>query len=177
MVSFGWGARAFFVRTAGLPFAAKLIVACYVVFALLHYGAIRSADNLTAGRTVAAAAMYLGALGLFWWAVRVNRSRPLSAAFSPDAPQFLVQAGPYRYIRHPFYSSYLAAWTAGVIATGDLWLTPTVAVLLTLYLRAITLEERKFLHSHLAGAYSEYRRRTGCLVPNPIKMIFGGRGA
>jgi len=173
MASFGWGARAFFVRSAGSPLAARVIVACYVVFALLHYRAILLAHNLTPVTTACASGMYLGALGLFWWAVRTNRNRPLSAAFSPDAPQFLIREGPYRYVRHPFYSAYLVAWTAGVAATRNLWLTPTVAVMLMIYLRAIAIEERKFSRSHLAAAYADYRRCTGCLVPNPIKMALG----
>ena len=79
--------------------------------------------------------------------------------------------GPYRFVRHPFYCSYLLTWAAGVVASAQFWLLPTVAIMLIIYTRAAKLEEEKFTRSPLAETYKSYRTRTGLFLPNPIKML------
>jgi protein-S-isoprenylcysteine O-methyltransferase Ste14 len=153
----------------------KVISVCGVTFALLHFVAIFLQNSVTAERGALGALLYLWALGLFWWAIRTNSSARLSAAFSPDLPVHLVEDGPYRYIRHPFYCSYVLAWSAGAIATGRWWLLPTVMVMVVIYLRAATVEEEKFARSSLAAEYQQYRARTALLMPNPMKLLLARR--
>jgi protein-S-isoprenylcysteine O-methyltransferase Ste14 len=169
--SFRWGMLKFFSQPAGATTGMKVISICGAASALLHLAAIVLTPAIPASQALAGALVYLCALGLFWWAISTNSRRPLSAAFSPDSPEHLVERGPYRLIRHPFYCSYLLAWGAGIVATGRLWLIPTFAVMLLIYLRAARLEEAKFTRSELAGRYARYRSRTGQLFPNPWKMI------
>src|SRR5713101_2744289 len=107
LASFGWGMRKVFSRPAGATAGMKVIRICGAAFAALHLGAILLTPDVTSGQARAAACLYLWALGLFWWAIRINSSCPLSASFSPDTPQHLVERGPYRVIRHPLYCSYL----------------------------------------------------------------------
>ena len=126
---------------------------------------------MSAGGALVAGCFYVCALALFWWAIRTNSPRPLSASFSPDTPQHLVERGPYRLIRHPLYSSYLLTWTAGVVATGRLWLLPSLAVMLVIYFRAAREEEQKFVRSPLGGSYQQYQSRTGQFLPNPLKLL------
>jgi protein-S-isoprenylcysteine O-methyltransferase Ste14 len=170
LFSFGWGARAFFVQPHGATAGMRAIIACSGLFGLLHACAILLARDMAPGRTLAAVALYSASLGLFWWAIQTNRRRPLSAVLSPDPPVHLVQDGPYQYVRHPFYCSYMLTWVAGLVATFQLWLLPTVLIMLGIYLRAATMEERKFAGSSFAAAYEEYQRRTGRLAPNPFKL-------
>src|SRR5258708_7543377 len=49
-------------------------------------------------------------LVLFWWCLNVNRQKPLSFAFAHVDPTHVMQNGPYRYLRHPIYSSYTLCW-------------------------------------------------------------------
>ena len=170
LLSFGWAMQRFFARPAGSTTGMKLISACGIAFAVLHLAAIAMAPAISPLRGIIAAALYVMALALFWWAIRSNAPKPLSAAFSPDPPMHVMQNGPYRYIRHPFYCSYLLTWAAGVVASAQLWLLPTVAVMLVIYIRAAKAEEQKFTRSELAGTYESYRTRTGLFLPNPIKM-------
>jgi protein-S-isoprenylcysteine O-methyltransferase Ste14 len=153
----------------------RFISACGSVFAVVHLAAILLTPAITPLRAVCGALLYLSALALFWWAISANASRPLSAAFSPDPPAHLMDEGPYRFIRHPFYCSYLLTWTAGVVATAQLWLLPTLAVMLVIYVRAATIEEQKFTDSPLAETYENYRTRTGRFLPNPLKLLFSNR--
>ena len=175
LASFAWGMRNFFIQPAGSTAGMKIISASGVVFAALHFVAIFLGNNITAERGCVGALLYLWSLGLFWWAIRTNSAARLSAAFSPDVPVHLVEDGPYRFIRHPFYCSYVLAWSAGTIATAQWWLVPTVAVMVIIYWKAATIEEEKFSRSSLAAEYQRYRARTARLLPNPMKLLLAWR--
>jgi protein-S-isoprenylcysteine O-methyltransferase Ste14 len=167
--------RNFFVQPAGNTPGMRIITASGMFFAILHFAAIFSGNGITAERGLVGVLLYSWSLGLFWWAIRANSTARLSAAFSPDVPVHLVEDGPYRFIRHPFYCSYVLTWLAGTIATGRWWLLPTVVVMVLIYWRAATVEEEKFSRSSLAGEYQRYRARTALLVPNPMKMLLPRR--
>jgi protein-S-isoprenylcysteine O-methyltransferase Ste14 len=171
--SFAWGASRFFTRPAGVTPSMKLITGCSAVFGILHLLSILLSQGLTAGRSLAGSALYAGSAGLFWWAIKTSTARPLSAAFSPDAPIHLVHDGPYRLIRHPLYTSYILTWTAGWIVSGQWWLIPTLALMIAIYFVASSAEEEKFTHSPLAEAYRQYRSRTGRFLPNAVKLLAG----
>jgi protein-S-isoprenylcysteine O-methyltransferase Ste14 len=108
---------------------------------------------------------------LFFWALRAHGRRPLSAAFSPDEPAHLVDWGPYRFIRHPFYSAYLLTWLAGFVATARFALIPTIVVMFWIYWRAADLEEKKFAASPLAENYRRYSQLTGRFLPAPLGWL------
>jgi protein-S-isoprenylcysteine O-methyltransferase Ste14 len=175
LASFAWGMRKFFVQPSGTTAGMKVISGCGMVFAALHFVAIFLPSSITAERGWVATLLYLWSLGLFWWAIRTNSATRLSAAFSPDVPAHLVEDGPYRFIRHPFYCSYVLAWSAGTVATARWWLLPTVAVMVIIYWRAATIEEEKFSRSSLAAEYQRYRQHTALLVPNPMKLLLARR--
>jgi len=161
----------FFFQPAGDVPGMKAIRYSSASFAVLHLVAILVAPAVPPAQVLVAGGLYLLALGLFWWAIRTNWARHLSAAFSPDAPEHVVTTGPYRFVRHPFYSSYLLTWAAGVFAAGSLWLLPTVFVMFFLYQKAARAEELKFSRSPLASLYRRYRETTGCFFPNAFKLI------
>ena len=173
--SFAWGMRRFFVQPTGSTSGMKIISACGILFGALHFVAIFLRDSVTAERAYLAALLYIWSLGLFWWAIQANSAARLSAAFSDDLPVHLVESGPYRFIRHPFYCSYVLAWLAGAIATARWWLIPTVVVMAVIYWNAASSEEEKFSRSPLAAEYESYRSRTSLLVPNPMKLLLARR--
>ena len=174
--SFLWAMLRFFAQPAGTSAGAKAIGLCGFVFGFLHLFSILESPASNPSRTTLAATLYTTALVLFWWSIFTNLRRPLSAVFSPDTPEHLIQDGPYRFIRHPFYCSYLLTWMAGALATQQAWLLATVAVMFFAYLRAAKVEEEKFQHSSFAQSYEAYRARTGLFVPSPAKWI-GARGS
>jgi protein-S-isoprenylcysteine O-methyltransferase Ste14 len=114
------------------------------------------------------------AIGLFgyafyilFWAVRANSKRRLSFAFSREVPEQVNKDGPYRFIRHPFYSSYCAAWIAAGLAARHevVWILVFLAV--ALYGWLAIREERQFLDSDLTQEYQRYRAETSMLLPLP----------
>ena len=82
-----------------------------------------------------------------------------------DAPQNIVTFGAYRYIRHPFYTSFLLALTAAVLVA------PHVVTLLILLYGFIVLnftaarEEKRLSVSAFGDEYRQYIGRTGRFVP------------
>jgi protein-S-isoprenylcysteine O-methyltransferase Ste14 len=95
----------------------------------------------------------------------VNHARPLTIAFADDVPMHVVRSGPYRVVRHPFYTSYMLAYLAGLIATASPLLIPVIVCMGTLYTRAASGEEAKFAASALRDEYAVYRHRTGRFTP------------
>ena len=106
-----------------------------------------------------------GAGGLFAWAVMNTRRRRLTLAFTLDSPGFVVQAGPYAWVRHPFYTSYLAFWVGTAVESPGWrhWAVP--AAMAVVYVTAARMEEKRFASSGLAEEYAGYATRTGMMVP------------
>jgi protein-S-isoprenylcysteine O-methyltransferase Ste14 len=174
--SFVWGMRRFFIQPAGSTTGMQITKIFGLLFSILHLVLILNQNAVQPGQALLATILYASSLILFWWAVYTNREKPLSAVFSPDLPMHFVSHGPYTWIRHPFYTSYLLTWLAGVVATGHPWLLTTVIVMVAIYWKAARLEERKFFQSALASLYTAYRSRTGLFAPSLVSLWMYFRG-
>ncbi len=168
--AFGWGVKAHFRSTGDMPPGMKLTTglstALFIAFLWhLHYGA--------SSLWLPALVLFTASLAVFASAIIASRSTPPTLAYDNDSPNFLLNHGPYRYVRHPFYLAYVLFWFGTAIATPSLagWLAP--AIMTTLYLDAATREERKFANSELAAAYAAYRTRAGLFWPRPRGFIAG----
>jgi protein-S-isoprenylcysteine O-methyltransferase Ste14 len=164
--SFGWGMAWFFSKPPQRNAYTSLVGALALVCAVWHVTVV-SLAAVEPRRSVAAVAMYALSLATFWWAVRTCRrqSRTLTAICDADIPEYLLQDGPYRVVRHPFYSAYTLCWLAGWVASGS-WLGLASAALMTAtYVSGARMEEAKFRASPLAGDHADYCRRTGFMVP------------
>ena len=139
-------------------------------FSLLFTGAI--ATGLLSFRQVlhplngiVAAVVLLGALALYEWARRTVRERGFHIAWSGDVPDAVCTSGPYAWVRHPVYLSYLLAFLAATIAFPR-WPMLAIFVLnLGLWLHAARDDERSLAASELGPAYASYRARTGMFLP------------
>jgi protein-S-isoprenylcysteine O-methyltransferase Ste14 len=170
-LSITWAVYRFFSRPGGklepgMQLARILTICCFgmQLFDLHRAGAAPTA------RLGLASALYLTGLLLFWWAIRTHRARPPSLAYSLDAPEHLVQGGPYAMIRHPFYTAYMLFWSGGWMASLRWTSLVCALVMLVSYELSARLEERKFGASQLAEHYARYRARTGRYLPNPWKL-------
>jgi hypothetical protein len=77
-------------------------------------------------RWLVAAVAFVGSLALFTRCIAVNRARLLTRAFAKELPAHLLDRGPYRAVRHPFYCSYVIAYIAGFVATTTFVLLPVI---------------------------------------------------
>lgn len=114
---------------------------------------------------VLGAIMHLLSGALFWWAVASSRGASLKLAFDPKAPGRVLVAGAYKFIRHPFYSSYLVYWSGWAISCWTPFAALPLVLLTPIYLYAAQKEERSFLLSELCDPYIDYRRGTGAFFP------------
>ena len=97
----------------------------------------------------------IAALVLFEWARRTVRGQFFSWIFSSDTPAFLCTAGPYAYVRNPFYTSYLLTMASTLV------MVPSLFRLLVLGGLVIYFEGRrvtKSASSRAARSLSEYAR-------------------
>jgi protein-S-isoprenylcysteine O-methyltransferase Ste14 len=82
-----------------------------------------------------------------------------------DAPKHIVTYGAYRWIRHPFYASFILA------LLGAFLFCPHWGTLYALLHGATVLnftaasEERRLSASEFGGEYQQYVRRTGRFLP------------
>ena len=104
-------------------------------------------------------------LAFFAWAVHATRNVAFAFAFAATKPSVLVVSGPFRYVRHPFYASYLTFWFATCFATASsvCWVGPLV--LLACYVVAARREERLMRRGDLGAEYASYSSRTGMFFP------------
>ena len=107
----------------------------------------------------------LGAAFLFWWAISASRKARLRFAFDPALPHSILSEGPYRYFRHPFYTSYLLFWSGWALASWSVLSILPVIFFTVIYVMAAAKEERNFAASPLAEEYSQYKKKTGFLTP------------
>jgi protein-S-isoprenylcysteine O-methyltransferase Ste14 len=114
--------------------------------------------------------LFIYASVLFVWTWRSNRNQSFDFAFSQRPPSFISKAGPYRWIRHPFYSSYCAFWLGSILATKNIFVLGSGCLLIALYVTAARREERIFRGSSLSMEYEEYAKRTGMLFPKIVPM-------
>lgn len=102
---------------------------------------------------------------LFRQAIIATRAARLRYVFDPKAPHRLITAGPYRLVRHPFYTSYIMLWAGWAFATASPWSLPPLLFLTAAYCLAARREEASFSGTPLAAQYEAYREAAGFMLP------------
>ena len=158
-----WAVRRHFSSPKTPPQAALLMVAIVLSSVLLLI--LTWAVEQPPAAQLCGVAVELFSAYLFGAAVMASRTARLRFAFDPAQPHGLLQSGPYRFVRHPFYTSYLLLWTGWSIAVWSPFAIIVPPVFLIIYWRAARMEERNFAASALAEPYEEYRKRVGFFFP------------
>ncbi|MEN0000860.1 MAG: isoprenylcysteine carboxylmethyltransferase family protein [Pseudomonadota bacterium] len=143
---------------------AKIVIAM-VIIGLITLCSIVARFEQPPLAQYAGAAMLLGSLAVFWWAIRETRSAKLRAVFTTKNPHTLVQTGPYAYVRHPFYSSYVLFWLGLALGSWSIIGGAFFILLFIIYWRAAADEEQKFLTTDMADAYRAFADKRARLVP------------
>jgi protein-S-isoprenylcysteine O-methyltransferase Ste14 len=104
----------------------------------------------------------LATFGLFIWAKSALGDN-YSPCFDSYLPQAFKRTGPYKFVRHPIYSSNIVLLVLLWASNGSLWILANVTILAAYYSKSARQEEEE-----LAGrfpAYVEYLKQTGRFVP------------
>ena len=142
LISFAWGMRNLFVLPRRKTIGMRITASVGSILAGLQFCVIQSLPIFIPFRVYVTLVMYSASLLLFWWAVFATGRRRLPACFTSIEPVTLVTAGPYRFIRHPFYAAYLLAWSAGAVAASNPLLIGSLIFMFVLYVRAAWGEEQ-----------------------------------
>ncbi len=112
---------------------------------------------------ISGAALTALGLAVSVWA-RVMLGRNWSATPTIKEGHDLIQAGPYRFVRHPIYTGLLLAIFGTCLANGrvrDL----VIFAAITLILIGKLLTEESLMLRQFPEAYPTYRKRTKALIP------------
>jgi protein-S-isoprenylcysteine O-methyltransferase Ste14 len=107
----------------------------------------------------------LCSLMLYEWTRRTVVDRNFYVALSGEVPGAICDTGPYRYVRHPFYLSYMLAFVGVAVAFPSLIVSGMCLLNIGLFLYMALDDERVLLASQIAVDYQAYRGRVGMFVP------------
>jgi protein-S-isoprenylcysteine O-methyltransferase Ste14 len=118
---------------------------------------------------IASLAVLACSLALYEWARHVVWSRNFHVAWSGNVPDSVCAEGPYAYIRHPIYASYILAFLAVLIAMPTVVTVIVFAFNVALFTHAALSDERSLKSSPLAIEYSQYKKRAGMFFPRIVR--------
>ena len=108
--------------------------------------------------------LMVAGIALRAWSTRVL-GRFYTRTLQIDAGHRIVQAGPYRLVRHPGYSGSLLVWIGAGLAVSN-WIAFALVTLVCViaYIYRMRSEEAMLVAS-FGQEYEEYIRRTKRLIP------------
>jgi protein-S-isoprenylcysteine O-methyltransferase Ste14 len=115
--------------------------------------------------------LFVSAVALLYWATHATRPLRLHVAFDSTPPDSLMRSGPYRHIRHPFYTSYILFWLGCATATLHPLSMGFLIAFAAINVTAARREEQAFAGSAFAAEYDDYCRTTGMFWPRLAKAV------
>ena len=100
---------------------------------------------------------------LLTWTL-MNLGKNLTDTVVTRKAHTLVTAGPYRWVRHPFYDAVALAVLANSLVAANWFLLATGALLMTMMVIRTRREEEHLL-ARFGDDYRSYMNRTGRFVP------------
>jgi protein-S-isoprenylcysteine O-methyltransferase Ste14 len=152
-----------FAALAGFSSAATLL-SSPLLFPTSNCGSLQVIGNALMSLSVS----------LFTWSVYTTQRGRLPAIFGGKTPDFIIDYGPFAYVRHPTYTSYLLGWTGIFLNLYNRhdagWRVPALAICLLgvagVYRTGSTMEEKQMLSGEendgkidLGKKYAEYMRK------------------
>ncbi|WP_394155170.1 methyltransferase family protein [Loktanella salsilacus] len=124
---------------------------------------------LTLSQPVVVIALIVAAFALFVWATRHSNQKQLGLAFAEDfKTNGIITTGPWQYVRHPFYVSYIIFWMACAIGTVHVVSIIVFAALLFIYVYSALREEAWLRGGDHGSTYVTYQRSTGFFLPTRV---------
>lgn len=105
---------------------------------------------------------FLGAFLMAWTLAALGSN--LTDTVVTRADSVLITHGPYRFVRHPYYSSTALIMAAVFVMTANL-LVGTSSLVVLLLLVARTPKEEQVLIERFGQQYLEYQKSTGMFIP------------
>jgi protein-S-isoprenylcysteine O-methyltransferase Ste14 len=137
--------------------AAFLLCLLHWVVAGLDRGRFHWSDTVPLALRIAALAVIALGLAVVLWAMHVNPFFSSAVRIQRERGQYVVEGGPYRWVRHPGYLGAIPAMFASGLVLGS-WLATAFGGLGALWLLWRTIVEDRMLRTELPG-YEAYAGR------------------
>src|SRR5829696_7188191 len=113
----------------------------------------------------AGAALGAGVVPAVHWVLSALGSNVSETVLSKDRHELVTRVGPYRWIRHPLYTTGMALFVAiGLMAAN--WFILGMASIALIAIRTVVVpREERELVARFGSGYEEYRARTGAMTP------------
>jgi protein-S-isoprenylcysteine O-methyltransferase Ste14 len=138
-----------------LSFASGM--ACVFVMGLFY--------GLLAPAALCGAVLGLGAVLLYEWTRRTAVDLNFFVGLAGEVPPAVCESGPYRFVRHPFYLSYMVAFVAVSVAFPSLVVAVVCVTNIGLFMYMAVDDERVLMGSAIAADYAKYKSRVGMFLP------------
>lgn len=102
---------------------------------------------------------------LYEWSRRTVVDRSFYIALAGEVPPKVCEAGPYRYVRHPFYLSYMVAFVGVALAFPSVIVAVVCVANIGLFVYMAVDDEKTLLGSAIAADYQAYREGVGMFLP------------
>lgn len=161
-----WAALFYFkIEDSSGSKAKKLISIIGLIAIFLSLGILVKLPSISLLLDCISAALYLCSLIIFWCSYLASKNYSLNFAFSDTTPEKLIVQGPYKWVRHPFYSSYILSWLGVFVYAPNLISLIIILLMTSIYFVAAAKEEKNILISRLGYIYQEYQYKTGRFLP------------
>lgn len=112
-----------------------------------------------------ALAIILLATVIYGLAIRASYKQGFWRAFSLRTPSDVVDSGIYRYVRHPFYVSYMLYWIAWCALNSCHVASLLIAALMICVYVVAAIKEERVLTSSFGERYAIYSDQTRMFCP------------
>jgi protein-S-isoprenylcysteine O-methyltransferase Ste14 len=159
------GARTFYTADAANEPGGAIAQGSFIFGGLFPIWLLGLYQPIRLSNGIFAACILVASIALYEWARATIWGRRFGIGWGMHVPEELCEAGPYAYIRHPIYVSYLLAFLAAFVALPH-WITGLMVVAnVALFTHAARSDERRLGSSALADEYASYRQRVGMFLP------------
>jgi protein-S-isoprenylcysteine O-methyltransferase Ste14 len=107
----------------------------------------------------------LTSLLLYEWTRRTVVERDFYIGLSGEVPRAVCAVGPYKFLRHPFYLSYMVAFFSVAVAFPSLIISGVCLINIGLFVYMAIDDERVLSSSVLGAEYRAYRAQVGMFFP------------
>ncbi len=120
--------------------------------------------HLPSAVRILGAGLMLAGLLLCWW-VNASLGRNFSGTLALRADHKLIQHGPYRWVRHPMYASFLV-FMAGMLLLTANWFVGVLPIAIVLFVMINrTPKEEAMMLERFGDEYRNVMLRTGRFLP------------
>lgn len=160
------GLTSYFERKDSKPAWIRLAHHSGQALTLGHFASVLIFKPRSDAFAVAGIVMYTTAVAVMLASIEAaDRTRLQRSFVDHPLPERLITEGPYRWVRHPFYLSYMIGALAPAVAVQNPFVIVISLMMIAMVVVAAFREERVWLASPKADAYREYQRHTGMFLP------------